>query len=385
MRLRLWLALQVRSVVVVGGGLAGLQALVGLRALGYDGLLTLLCAEDEPPYDRPPLSKEVLAGISSSTTLEADWAALDVDVRLSTPAVGLSPGAVLLAGAEVPADGVVLACGSEPVRVPGATVLHTSRDALVLRDRLRPGARVAVLGAGWVGAEVATAAARAGCQVEVHEALGSPLAGSLPAAVGSRTLPWYAVLGIGVHLGVRVEDVTRLGADVVVAGIGVRPATGWLGGSAVELDPRDGAVLVDASLRTSLPGVVAVGDCVAWTSARWGRRIRVAHWDAALRGPAVAAASLLGSAAVFDPVPYSWSDQLGHTLQMLGVPSTGSRVVWRETPTGWSACWLHGRRLVAVVAADSPRDVTQGRRLIESGADVEPGRLASGPVRDAAR
>ncbi len=378
----LWLAATVRDVVVVGGGLAGLQSLVALRSQGFDGRLTMLCAEDEPPYDRPPLSKEVLAGTRSSTTLEADWTALDVDLRLGCPAVGLEPGAVLTAAGAVPADGVVLACGSEPVRVPGAAVLHTRADALALHEQLRPGARVAVVGAGWIGAEVATAAARAGCAVVVHEATSAPLA-ALPAQVGARTAGWYAALGIELRLGRRVTGADGLAADVVVAGIGVRPATAWLRGSRVALDPGDGAVLTDAALRTSLPGVVAVGDCAAWISRRYGRRLRVPHWDAALRSPEAAAASLLGRAVTHDPVPYSWSEQLGHTLQVLGVPAAGDHLVWRTTVAGWSACWLAGQQLVAVVACDTPRDASQARRLLAAGTAVDEERLAHGALRDA--
>jgi 3-phenylpropionate/trans-cinnamate dioxygenase ferredoxin reductase subunit len=398
----------VDRVVVVGAGLAGLQTVVALRAEGFAGALTLVGAESRPPYDRPPLSKAVLRGETDDPTLEADWDGLGVDLRLGTRVTGLRPGAVSTLDGELRYDGLVIASGALPVRPPGfagARLLRTLEDALALRAALTAGIRVVVVGAGWIGAEVTTAAARAGCSVTVVEARSAPLAAALPASVGMCTASWYDEAGARLRLGVGVDRMTPgavhladdevLPADVVLAGVGVRPATGWLAGSPVRRDAR-GAVLVDAALRTSTPGIYAVGDCTAWLSGRYGARLRVEHWDNALRAPGVAAANLLGGHAVYDPVPYFWSDQFGHTIQVAGwlEPSAGEPAVWRGDPAAgppWTACWLdrasRADRLVALVTVDRPRDLLQGRRAIERATAMDPLLLAEPdvPIRDALR
>jgi 3-phenylpropionate/trans-cinnamate dioxygenase ferredoxin reductase component len=394
----------VDRVVVVGAGLAGLEAVVALRAAGFAGRVTLVGAEPHLPYDRPPLSKAVLLGRRDDSTLEADWDALDVDLRLGTRATGLGPDAVATSDGDIRYDRLVIATGATPVRpagMDGVRLLRTIEDALDLRAALTPGVRVAVVGAGWIGAEVTTAATRAGCSVTVVEARPAPLAAALPASLGARTAPWYAAAGARLRLGVGVDGATArtvhlatgevLAADVVVVGVGVRPATGWLAGSPVARDGR-GAVLVDASLHTSVPGVYAVGDCAAWWSARYGTRLHVEHWDNALRAPAVAAANLLGGHESYDPVPYFWSDQFGHMIQLAGWlgPSAGEPSVWRGAPGAdrpWAACWLDGQRLVALVAVDRPRDLVQGRRAIEEATVMQPRLLADPdvPIRRAAR
>jgi 3-phenylpropionate/trans-cinnamate dioxygenase ferredoxin reductase subunit len=262
-------------------------------------------------------------------------------------------------------------------------VLRTIDDALTLRARLVPGARIVIVGAGWIGAEVATAAAKAGCAVTVVEAADAPLAGALP--VGHHTIPWYAEAGVELRLGAMVGTVDpggltlvtgeKIAADVVVSGVGVRPAVEWLNGSAVALD---NGVLVDEYLRTTLPNVVAVGDCANWWSRRFGRRMRIEHWDNALHAPDTAAAALLGEAAIYDPVPYFWSEQFGRMVQYAG-HHADSYVLQRGDPRGekWAACWLTStNRLSAILTVDRPRDLLQGRRLIESGQRVDPVRLA---------
>lgn len=374
-------------VVVVGGGLAGLQSVVALRAQGYAGGLTLLGADPAAPYDRPPLSKAVLRGEADDSTLEADWPALDVELLLGRTATGLRPGVLETDRGDLAFDGLVLATGAEPVRLPGpGTVLRTHDDALALRARLRPGTRLVIVGAGWIGAEVATAAVHAGAQVTVVEALAAPLAGALPVEVGARTAPWWA--GVDLRLGAVVDAVEpgavhlvggeRVPADVVLVGIGARPATAWLAGTGVTLTPG-GAVAVDGGLRTGLPGVVAAGDCAAWESARYRQRMHVEHWDNALHAPAVAAASLLGGDERYDPVPYFWSEQWGRMVQYAGHHPAGDRLVWREpgdTDGAWAAFWLAGDRLVAAVTVDRPRDLVQARRLMAAGRPVDADLLA---------
>jgi 3-phenylpropionate/trans-cinnamate dioxygenase ferredoxin reductase component len=378
----------VDRVLVVGAGLAGLQTAVALRGQGYAGALTLVGAEPVPPYDRPPLSKALMAGEVDDTTLDADWDGLDVTRLLGRRATGLPAEGVLATDAgEVGYDRLVLATGASPVRLPGAETaltLRTHDDALTLRARLRPGARLVIVGAGWIGAEVATAAVRAGVRVTVVEAMPAPLASALPAWCGERMLPWWS--DVDLRLGaavaaveadaVHLSDGERVAADTVLVAVGARPETAWLGGSGLDLTSR-GAVAVDGGLRTSLPGVLAVGDCAAWESERYATRMHVEHWDNALRAPATAAANLLGGDERYDPVPYFWSEQWGRMVQYAGHHPAGERVVRRDGDDGrWAAFWLAGDRLVAALTVDRPRDLVQARHLMESARPVDAALLA---------
>ncbi len=377
---------------MAGAGLAGLRTAEELRAAGYAGALTLIGAERRMPYDRPPLSKKVMAGELDDTTLRPDLGPLGADIRLGETATALA-GTVLRTGrGEYPFDRLVLATGARPVTLPGPgrqRVLRTLDDALALRADLRPGVRLAIIGAGWIGAELATTAARRGCQVTVVEAAGTPLAAALGPQAGGLTARWYEQAGVALRLGTGVESVQDgglaltgggwLAADQVVTAVGVRPDTGWLAGSGVVTG--DG-IVVDEMLRASVPGVYAVGDCAAFWSARYQRRLRIEHWDGALRGPAALARSLLAGTGRYDPVPYFWSEQFGHMIQYAGLHDRADQMVQRGDPAGrrWSACWLHGRRLAAVLAVNSPRDLIQGRRLMAAGAEADAGGLADPEV-----
>ncbi|MGI8698694.1 MAG: NAD(P)/FAD-dependent oxidoreductase [Mycobacteriales bacterium] len=372
-------------VVVVGGGLAGSRSVEALRAGGYQGRLTLVGAEPQLPYDRPPLSKAVLSGAVSDTTLRASYADLDVEMLLGRRAVALGDGVLETDCGRLDFDGLVVATGAVPIGLPGGgRTLRTIGDALAMRAAMRPGARIIVVGAGWIGAEVATASAAAGCRVTVVEAGPAPLAGALGVEVGLATLPWYAEAGVDLLLGAPVTAVEpdavvlaggqSLPADYVLVGVGVRPDVGWLTGSAVALER---GVAVDEHLRSSMPDVYAVGDAAAWSSRRFGRRLSVEHWDDALHAPAVAAANLLGGASVHDPVPYFWSDQFGRTVQYAGHPGGADTFVWRGDPTAgeWAGCWLRDGVLEAVVTVDRPRDLLQARGAIAAGAPMDLGRL----------
>ncbi|WP_246178750.1 NAD(P)/FAD-dependent oxidoreductase [Actinomadura decatromicini] len=368
-----------RRVVVVGGGLAGHTAAAALRAEGFDGGLTVLGAEPHPPYDRPPLSKELLAGTVDDTTLQADLRAdLDVDLRLRCRALRLRAGTVESTEGVHPYDAVILATGSSPIGLGGTSravhALRTVADARRLRAALRDGASVAVVGAGWIGNEVATRAAALDRKVTVIDAAPAPLARALPGAVGEQLVPWYAEQGIDLRLntpvtglddhGVSLAGGGRVDADIVVTGIGARPDTGWLRGSGVPLAP-DGAVDADATLRTGPGPVYAAGDIVRWPSRLFGGRIRVEHWDHAAASAQTAARNVLGRDEPYDPVPYFWSDQLGHRLQYVGHHDGAERLVLRGHPSdSWTALWVSGRRLRAALAADNPRDVRDARRLI---------------------
>jgi NADPH-dependent 2,4-dienoyl-CoA reductase/sulfur reductase-like enzyme len=385
-------------IVVVGAGLAGLRTIEELRARGYTDRVTLVGAEARPPYDRPPLSKKFLTGELDDTSLRADLASLDIDARLGETATGLQSGTLSTDRGELAFDALVLATGAAPVRLPGPGrqhLLRTFDDALVLRELLTPGTRLCVAGAGWIGAELATAARKRGCEVTVLEAAGAPLAAAVGPEIGAVTAAWYAEAGAELRLGQKVGSIEDGGvaladggwidADVVVTAIGVQPSVAWLAGSGIELD---NGVAADAQLRTSVPGVFAAGDCASFWSRRYRRRLRFEHWDVALHQPEVVAAGLLGGSEVYDPVPYFWSEQFGRMVQYVGWHGDADQMVWRGDPAGakWAACWLAGGRLVAALTVSVPRDMLQARRLIESGVPVDAGRLADPavPIRDCA-
>ncbi|MGW1951908.1 NAD(P)/FAD-dependent oxidoreductase [Streptomyces sp. NPDC001920] len=391
---------QARRVVVAGAGMAGVQTAVALREQGFTGTITLIGAEPHQPYDRPPLSKAVLLGKAEGSAFDVDFDALDIELRLGREVLGVRTADHELdteAGA-VPYDVLVLATGAEPIRLPGAEgvpgvhLLRTLDDAERLRPVLARQHDIVVVGAGWIGAEFATAAREAGCAVTVVEAADRPLAGALPADVAAPMTSWYADSGAVLRTHARVErvepgavvldDGSRIPAGAVVVGIGARPATAWLAGSGIELGAQ-GEVVADSHLRTSVPDVYAVGDCASFPSGRYGERLLVHHWDNALQGPRTVAANILGEAtgeppAVYDPVPYFWSEQFGRFVQYAGHHPAADTTLWRGEPSGpaWSVCWLRDDRLVALLAVGRPRDLAQGRRLIEAGTRMNPQLLA---------
>jgi NADPH-dependent 2,4-dienoyl-CoA reductase/sulfur reductase-like enzyme len=387
-----------QRVVVVGAGMAGVQTAVSLREQGWGGTVTLLGAERHPPYDRPPLSKGVLFGSDEGPLLDVDFAGIDVELLLGRHASALRPGErqLLTDGGPVGYDKLVLASGAEPVMLPGSEgtpgvhVLRTLDDATALRPVLENQHRVVVVGAGWIGAEFATAARHAGCEVTVVEAADRPLAGVLPARIAERMRGWYAEAGVDLLTGavvsaveqgaVRLADGSVLAAEAVVVGIGARPATGWLAGSGVALGP-DRSVLADDRLRTSVPEVYAVGDCASFPSARYGERLLIHHWDNAVQGPRTAAANILGGDEAYDPVPYFWSEQFGRFVQYAGHHVDSDRMLLRGDPDGpaWSVLWLRDGQLVALFAVGRPRDLAQARKLIARGVHLDDA-LAADPA-----
>jgi NADPH-dependent 2,4-dienoyl-CoA reductase/sulfur reductase-like enzyme len=389
-------------VTVVGAGLAAAGVVAALRAEGFDGRITVLGAEGLPPYDRPPLTKELLA------RTEPVWLAEDLrldvfladDVRLAEPAVDLVADAggltVRTARDAVTADAVVLATGAHAAVPSGwetAATLHTAADAERLRSALAPGARLVVVGAGWIGAEVAGVTAAAGVQVTVVEAADAPLAGAL-GGVGALTAPWYSAAGVRLITGAPVARVTAtsaeladgevLHADLVLAAVGARPSSGWAAALPVA---SDGSVPVDAGHRVlgGPPGLLAVGDVARRRSPRHGW-VPGGHWDGALRGPATAVRTLLHPGAEpADPVPYVFSTQLRHELALHGQPGPDDDVVVRGDPAGaFGALWFRTGTdvLTAALAVDNPRDVSAARRLF-GGADLP--RLDRAVAADAGR
>jgi NADPH-dependent 2,4-dienoyl-CoA reductase/sulfur reductase-like enzyme len=396
-----------RRVVIVGAGMAGVQTAVALREQGFTGTIGLIGAEPHQPYDRPPLSKAVLLGKSEHSAFDVDFDALSVDLRLGLEVSGLRPEEHELdtPAGPVPYDVLVIATGAEPVTlpgtegVPGVHLLRTLDDAERLRPVLERRHHIVVVGAGWIGAEFATAAREAGCEVTVVEAADRPLPGALPADVAAPMARWYAEAGAELLTGARVAAVEpgavvleggrRLPADAVVVGVGARPATRWLAGSGIDLGP-DGSVTADERLRTSLPDVYAVGDCASFPSGRYGRRLLVHHWDNALQGPRTVAANVVGAdtgegsepGEIYDPVPYFWSEQFGRFVQYAGHHGSADVLVRRGDPddASWSVLWLRDGALVAVLTVGRPRDLAQGRRLIEVGARIDTERAADPAV-----
>lgn len=398
----------VRDVLVVGAGLAATQTVAALRERGFAGQVSVLGAEGVAPYDRPPLSKHLLDRPTPTWLADevgADLLTLADDVALDSPARALvvdGAGARVATDAgERTADAVVLATGARAV-LPGgwdgALTLHTAADAAVLRARLVPGASLVVVGAGWIGAEVAGVAAAAGVDVTVVEALDGPLANAL-GAVGALTREWYDAAGVRLLTGVRAGDVradgvtladgTVLRADAVLVAVGARPATAWIGDAL----PReaDGSLRVDEGYAVigAPRSVRAVGDVALRRSARHGW-VPGGHWDGALRGPAQLVADLLGLPAddgAADVAPYVFSTQLGHELALFGLPGGRSEVVLRGDPrgdAGWGALWFRpgSDEVEAVLTVDRPRDVGAARRLF--GGAVLP-RLDRAAAADAAR
>uniref|UniRef100_A0AAU2JKW2 FAD-dependent oxidoreductase n=1 Tax=Streptomyces sp. NBC_00049 TaxID=2903617 RepID=A0AAU2JKW2_9ACTN len=390
-----------RGVVIVGAGMAGVQTAVALREQGFAGPVTLLGAEPHQPYDRPPLSKAVLLGKAEDSAFDVDFEGLGIELRLGTEVTGLRAADHELdtEAGPVPYEVLVLATGAQPLTlpgtegVPGVHLLRTLDDAARLRPVLAAAPRAVVVGAGWIGAEFATAAREAGCAVTVVEAADRVLAGALPAEVAEPMAHWYEQAGAELITGAKVAGIEEgrvlladgraLEAGAVVVGIGARPATGWLKGTGVELGP-DGSITADAYLRTSLPGVYAVGDCASFPSGRYGTRLLVHHWDNALQGPRSVAANILAGepAEVYDPVPYFWSEQFGRFVQYAGHHGGADTLLWRGDPAGptWSVCWLRGGSLVAVLAVGRPRDLAQGRKLIETAVPVDPAKVADPSV-----
>jgi NADPH-dependent 2,4-dienoyl-CoA reductase/sulfur reductase-like enzyme len=381
------------SVTVVGAGLAGLSAARTLRSAGFTGRLTVIGEEPHRPYDRPPLSKEFLAGTHEEADLMLERVGEDLAAEwvLGDPAVALDAArraVTLQGGRTIVADGVVIATGAVARRLPGATGLrgvHTLRtldDARALRDDLAGAARLVVVGAGFIGAEVASTARAHGLDVTVVEAMSTPLAGPLGVEMGAVIASLHADHGVrlscGVGVaeltgrvrvdGVRLADGTVLPAEVVVVGIGARPCVDWLAGSAV---PVGDGVLCAADGGTGVPGVVAVGDCAAWHDPRLGRRLRVEHWSAAVEQPGVAVRTLLdGSGAPSTTrLPYFWSIQYGVRIQFAGHTIDGDDVDVEEGSVPerrFLAVYRRGGRPVAVLGVDLPGPFTRWRRRLES-------------------
>ncbi len=394
------------GVVVVGASLAGWRAVETLRAEGFEGDITLVGEELHLPYDRPPLSKQVLAGTwPPERVVLADRhrsSALRVHEVLGHRAVRLDAAArqieiddgTLLAG-----DAIVLATGASPRRLPGTEglgqhdglfTLRTLDDSLALRAALtaRESCRVVVIGAGFIGAEVASTCAALGCQVTVLEAMEIPLANVLGPQIGAYCATLHADHGVDLRTGAGVAGIQRVegahgglvvalsGSDsieahVVVVGIGVLPSVGWLDASGLTVE--NGVVCDDRLFAAE--GIVAAGDMARWNWRHDGGEelIRIEHWQLAAEAGVAAARSLLAGradAVPFNPIPYFWSDQFDIRFQVLGNPGGTDEVkIVEGSLDDGKFVALFGRagRLRAVMAIGKPRQLMGFRPLLETG------------------
>jgi NADPH-dependent 2,4-dienoyl-CoA reductase/sulfur reductase-like enzyme len=392
-----------RRAVVVGASLAGLRAAESLRRNGHDGPLTIIGAEKHLPYDRPPLSKQILTGRAGPDDLalrmedgfEADWL-----LGASATGLDLERGAVELAGGdEIPFEQLVIATGAHPRTLlgarpgPGVHYLRTVEDALALRDDLGGATRVAVIGAGFIGLEVAASARQLGLEVTVVEALPVPLEQAIGAQMGAAIAEWHrrnevdvrlgvgveGVVGTGRVEGVGLEDGTVVAADLVVVGIGVTPTTAWLDRSGVDLS--DG-VLCDDRLHVLVggqphPDVVAAGDVARWTHPGYGHTVRIEHWTNATEQGEAAALSLLQGDRVqpYAPTPYFWSDQFSHKLQFVGEARPDDSVAIIDgdlSEDRFVAAYGREGRLVAALGMRRPARVMALQKLIAEGAPFPP-------------
>ena len=398
------------AFVIVGGGLAGAKAAETLRAEGYDGEIVLVCAEAERPYERPPLSKGYLLGSEERDSAfvhpQAWYDEHDVGLRLSTRATALDPAShevELGDGERLRYDKVLLTTGSTPRRldVPGAEsdgllYLRELPDSDRIRAALTSGGRVVVVGAGWIGLEVAAAARHHGAAVTVLEVADLPLQRVLGDDVAKVFADLHREHDVDLRLGTGVERIRsgdgglsvvdstgdEIDADAVVVGVGIRPALELA--EAAGLAIEDG-VAVDASLQTSAPDVFAAGDVAAAEHPILGTRIRVEHWANALNGGPVAARSMLGQDVVYDELPYFFTDQYDLGMEYIGHAPPGSydRVVVRGDLAGreFQAFWLSNGRALAGMHVNLWDDgIDPIKAVVASGRSLDPDRLADPTV-----
>ena len=396
-----------QTFVIVGAGLAGAKAAETLRDEGFDGRVVLVGAEDERPYERPPLSKDYLRGEAGRDRVyvhdESFYAEHEIELRLDCTAVDMNASLKEVAlddGERLRYDRLLLAPGAEPRRlaVPGGELdgvhyLRSVEDSDALRERFERGGRVVVVGAGWIGAEVAASARQRGLEVTIVGPDAVPLERVLGHEVGGVYRDIHADHGVRMVMEARVEafegdeavervrtsDGRNVDCDFVVVGIGVQPRT--------ELAARAGlaigdGVLVDGSLQTSAPGVFAAGDVAAARHPFYGQRLRVEHWANALHQGPVAARNMIGAGQVYDSLPYFFSDQYDVGMEYSGFAGTWDRVVFRGDPASreFIAFWLAGDRLLAGMNVNVWDVVDPIQRLVRDRVPVDERRLSDPDV-----
>lgn len=387
------------GLVVVGASLAGLRAAEGARRAGYQAPITLIGAEPHLPYDRPPLSKDFLtaAGPPTATLLREEAVLRDelaLTLRLGTTATALDVAAqiVVTDSGEVSYDRLIVATGAAPRTLPGMDrlsgvhALRTIDDAHAIRAAIDGGARTVVVGAGFIGSEIAASAKKRGSEVTVVEALATPLARAVGEELGLALAALHErhgtrlrvgvgverleANGVGAVTGVRLADGSRIDADLVVVGIGVAPATGWLAGSGIELG---NGIECDENLATSAPNVWAAGDLVSWPNATTGLRMRLEHWTIAAEqgGAAGRNAADPDAATPFTTVPYFWSDQYDKRIQFVGVAEAADEtttVIGDLDSDSFLVLYRRGDRLIGALGLEQRGTVMKFRHLLAANA-----------------
>jgi 3-phenylpropionate/trans-cinnamate dioxygenase ferredoxin reductase subunit len=391
------------AMVIVGGGLAGAKAAQTLREEGHTGEIVLIGAEQEPPYERPPLSKGYLLGTAELDSVyvhdRAWYAERDIDLRLGTAVSAIDPAArrvTLADGTTLGYERLLLATGAtpRPLAVPGADLggvhyLRTIADSQALKAAFGHGGRVVIAGSGWIGLETAAAARRAGCEVTVVGPDPAPLYRALGPEVGGVFAALHERNGVRFRFGAAVTELRgdgtvreavlstgeTLPADEVVVGIGAAPNVELARDAGLEV--ADG-VVTDAALRTSDPAIWAAGDVAESFNPLLGRRVRVEHWANALNGGPAAARSMLGQEVVYDRLPYFYTDQYDLGMEFTGDVAGHDEVVYRGSVENleFIAFWLRGGSVIAGMNVNIWDVVGDVQALIRSGRSVDVKRLA---------
>lgn len=378
------------GILIVGGGLASQRCAETLRSRGFEGRVRIVCGEPEAPYDRPPLSKGALAGELFDGDLAfrpGPWYEQnDVELITGRTATRLRPSRKLIElddGSELGYEQLLVATGSAARSLPALEgfsnvhALRTIADARRLRSELRRGARLAVIGAGFIGQEVAATARGAGAEVTIIEALPAPLINILGEGAGAWFAGLHSAEGVDVRLNSMLESASgngaveelrlkggeRVACDAVVVGVGVAPAAGWLRGSGLETD----GVITDRAGRTRIPGIYAAGDVARSFDHRAGEHARTEHWDAAARQGTAAAQAMLGGEPGPSPLPSFWSDQYGMRIQYAGHAQLADASHTEGDPAGREFTVVYTREglPVAALAVGRPRDFARLRKRIE--------------------
>ncbi len=388
-----------RRLVVVGASLAGLRAIEAARKSGFDGEIVLIGAESHLPYDRPPLSKAFLDAAGDDGLAPAPYFRteemlrdeLGVEVRLGKAATALDTDRreIMLGDEAVPYDALVIATGAYPRMLPGCEgldgvyPLRTLDDSLAVRDALEAGARTVVIGAGFIGSEVAATARKRGLEATIVEALPTPLVRATGREMGAAIASLHERNGTTLRCGVGVravegsgsvervvlDDGTVIPADLVVVGIGVVPAVDWLTGSGLTLD---NGIRCDETLWTGVPGVYAAGDVANWMNPVLGERQRMENWTAAAEQGAAAARNALdpANAKPYGTVPYFWSDWYDVRIQFVGSPDADEVRLVDGDPAGgrrWVALYRRGDRLIGVLTVNGQAEIMKYRGQILKG------------------
>jgi NADPH-dependent 2,4-dienoyl-CoA reductase/sulfur reductase-like enzyme len=381
------------GLVVVGASLAGLRAVQAARRSGYAGPIVLVGAEDHLPYDRPPLSKQFLMHGGDPVFYLSEHEIRDglgVDLRLGQPAAALDPAAriVVVGESAVRYSRLIVATGAEPRKLahipdlPGVRTLRTVDDAREIRRRILAGSRVVIVGGGFIGSEIASAVRSRNGAATIVEAAPVPLVRAVGEAVGRAVSDLHRrngtrllcdtqveeVLGARRVEGVRLSTGEVLDADLLIVGVGAAPATGWLAGSGVALNPVDGGILCDEYLRTSVPDVYAAGDVAHWPNGALDALMRLENWtNASDQGTQAAINALFPARArAYETIPYFWSDWYGNRIQLVGSPVAESVTFASGGPGAdtFVALYRSGARLVGAATLNEPRKVMKYRRYI---------------------